>query len=311
MSNSNLSGQSVSPSMSSSSLSQVSKSETILILGHSPEGSLPSWANDIQLRGFNQIAYQSFAHWEKLGTFDFVPQVLLLDVNQVEGVPERLMAWVKDVPTLVLLNELNEDALIYWHDFGAVDVLARPAGQVEQTYLMTRILNALERGSLLNRLEQREKLLASSGVYDADVRLFNAPYWEQLVYDALRQLPQSDQHQEDVSRQVFSLVSVQLVSALTGEPVRFGESGCYKALADEVVSVCRGTDIVGRFGQDYLGVLLPATRQHQAEILCQRLDNALTRVLPSAPKMGLMFKAIEVTSSQATVPELLQSIMGL
>lgn len=285
-------------------MSHHQKSETICVLTAALDGSVTEWANGIELRGFNQVLVQTFAKWDELSSFESVPQVLILDVADAT-IPERLIPWLAKIPTIVLSPEMNDDQVIQWHDWGVVDVLVKP---VNQTYLTTRILNALEKGALINQLVQREQLLAASGVYDSDVRLFNPPYWEQLVYDALRKLPKRSGG--ELSRQYFSVVSVQLVSAITAQPVRFSESGCYKALADEMVSVCRGTDILGRFGSDYIGILLPVTHQHQAEILCQRLEAALTRVLPSTPKLGLVFRAIEIASADVTVPEVLAALSG-
>lgn len=287
--------------MVTSAAFMAQKSDTILVLSDARSPSSATWATDIQLRGFNQVRHQSLSLWLKSPKIEDVPHLFVIDLGEQMSLPDALIPWVRKAPMIVVMNHFDEDQFIQLYDLGVQDVLIHP---VNSTYLSTRLLSALDKSALCQKLEKRERLLAASGVYDPDVRLFNAPYWEQLVYEEVRKLP--TQHFVDAVN--FSLISVQLISGVTGQPVRLSESGCYKALADELLSVCRGTDIAGRFGEDLMGVLLPATQQHQAELLCQRLEASLKKVLPLSSNLRLVFRAVEVNSSTYKIPEILSAL---
>lgn len=128
------------------------------------------------------------------------------------------------------------------------------------------------------KLAEHKQQLREMSIHDGMTRLYNRLHWEQRLKD---QFEQCVKHQHVASLALLDVDHFKGINDSFGH--RVGDD-VILMLSDGMKSVLRQSDIIGRFGGDEFGMVLPQTSALEAERIIQRLrEHVISMQLQQAP----------------------------
>lgn len=193
------------------------------------------------------------------------PALLIVDMEGETEKTVRLMEQLSaTVRSLVLAEAFDESLFVTCHDHGARDFIVKP---VEEAYLVSRIIRALQEHRLEQSMLQKDRILVEMGVLSPHSGVFTTPY-------LLKVLKQQAETISPYGEDALSLLILQMEGYQSPLP---------EALAHELLATvggiiresARGFDMAGEYFSDKFAVILPHTGRRGAKALANRLLNRL------------------------------------
>jgi diguanylate cyclase (GGDEF)-like protein len=222
--------------------------------------------NSINLRGFDRV--KTYLLDESPGLVaDHPPDLLIIDP---EGRYKEALGLIKTfknaVPVIMLGESFEEDTFLECFDGGARDFLVKP---VNPSYLISRVLVALDSRRLRDQLTQRDRVLEDINAIGRESRVFSTEYLVKFLKWEV----------EGIGREQtpsLSIVIIQLedMDARLAVDLEF-KRRLYQDAARIIQDCCRGGDVIGEYFEDKFAVLLPNTGIDGAENVSNRVIKRL------------------------------------
>lgn len=259
----------------------------------------------VGLRGFDQV--RTYSLDEAIEALLAEPvDLILLDVDAHWG--HLGLTLLKELPgcppSLVLASQFDEELFLSFHEAGARDFLLKP---VNASYLMSRVLQALEERHNVLQLTHWQGLLRELDVLSSVSQAYSSVYFQRLLGLALQRLmPQvTSAGQTPGNGPLLCLVALQLdyqqFQALEA-PKQQEVMGWLGRLLQKTIRV---KDAVGEWAPGTFLVLLTQTGQSGVRAVQARLEENLTDkplVLSGGLSLQLLYQLtyMEVTAESYT-----------
>jgi diguanylate cyclase (GGDEF)-like protein len=230
----------------------------------------------IHLRGFDRAKCfrmdDFYLRFQSILAED-TPDLILLDpegpVLQSVALLQKLSERAEGehpIPVILLAETFDEDAFLTCYDAGAKDYLVKP---VNQAYLTSRILIALDESRLRKNLLQRDLILRDLTVITDKTNIFSKDYF----------LKSLQREMETLSEEGFVSLLILDVDGYANLSDATQREAIEKIIADCMKHSCRGGDIVGEFYNNQFAIILPNTSILGAHSLSGRIYNKLHLLL--------------------------------
>jgi len=241
--------------------------DAIVVLAHSLTAA-KAIQDVIHLRGFDQVVCATIANGAAAIT-QFRPDLLVVAPGTETEAANQIIAELKPlIPVIYVVDAFNEEAFIAAFDAGARDYLVQP---VHDTYLISRILIALQAQRQRQHLNQRNRVLKTLGGIGEYSNVFTTAHFMQLLKDEAQRLDRDNKPN-------LSLLAVEVQHHNPDKKAQFAfHQTLYRDIGRLLMETCRGGDIVGEYFEDKFMVLFPHTSLKGAQNAQNRVIEKLTR----------------------------------
>lgn len=261
--------------------------DAIYIVGYT-QAHAEEMKPSISLRGFDRVKCYAL---DQAGVIirDHPPDLVIIDPQGHDQEALALIANLRhSVPVIFLAEGFDEDLFLSCFDAGAKDFLVKP---VNPSYLISRILLALDSRRLREQLGQRNVVLRELSVIGRYSGVFTTEYLVKMLKREVENLSRDDSTP-------LSLIVVQLEGFDTRLAVDSTfKQVLYRQVADALMRCCRGADIIGEYFEDKFAIILPSTGINGAETvsarILERLDNQPLRYGDENVRLALRIGAAD------------------
>ncbi len=197
------------------------------------------------------------------------PDIVLLDIEMPEMDGFEVLRALKDnpatldVPVIVISGHSTMQDKVTAFDLGAIDYVTKP---FEPTELRVRVRSALRLARLVRMLAQRAHIDGLTG-------LWNRTYFDSRCAECVST---NDRHSRPLAVALLDADHFKSVNDTFGHPA--GDL-VLQGIADILRKQCRATDVPCRYGGEEFAILMPDTAPEDARILCERIRNALEKIV--------------------------------
>ena len=248
-----------------------SVSDVILVVAHSIERAR-TIRESINLRGFDSVECMVMSDFsQKLDDPSHLQaDLLMLDpegsYNEALGLMNRLPS---NLPVLFFAESFNEELFLNTFDAGAKDFMVKP---VSTSYLVSRVLIALDACRLQGQLRQRTGLLKELSVVGIHSGLLTTAFFLKALQEAVQEMISGN----------LPCLSVLMIE-LDDVPVAWRnhpdfKKVVYREISTRLSQCCRGSDILGEYFQDKFAAVLPGTNLAGTRTLSHRLEQHLNGI---------------------------------
>ncbi len=239
--------------------------DAIYIVGHT-QAHAEEMKSSINLRGFDRVKCYSLDQAAAIIT-DHPPDLIIIDP---EGKYKEAIGLIGNfqhtVPVIFLAETFEEDLFLNCFDAGAKDFLVKP---VNSSYLVSRVLLALDSRRLREQLEQRDVVLKDLAVIGKYSNVFTTEHVVKMLKREVERL--SGENLPALSLLVVQLEGFDTRLAVDADFKRF----LYHHVANILIRCCRGSDIIGEYFEDKFAIILPSTGVDGAETVSTRVIERL------------------------------------
>lgn len=218
-------------------------------------------------------------------------ELAILSLSLPDGDPLRLVSSLRasesgrDLPVLLMADDIELPRLAKGLDLGANDYLIRP---VDRNELLARVRTQIRRKRLQERLHANYRRSLSLAVTDELTGLYNRRY----VFAHLNELLARRQGSGDETAvMLFDIDHFKQVNDRHGHPA--GDE-VLRELATRALRHVRSIDLVGRLGGEEFIVVMPETSLGGAALVAERVRAAVADEMFTLPKEG---KTLPITVS--------------
>ncbi len=216
----------------------------------------------INLRGFDRVKCYSLSQAAGVLT-DYPADLVIIDADGAYDEALGLISNIEySIPIIFMAESYDEDLFLNCFDAGAKDFLVKP---VNTSYLVSRVLVALDGRRMRDLLQQREVILKDMAVIGKYSNVFATEYLVKMLRREVERLSSEN-------LPVLSLMVIQLEGFDTHLAVKSEfKKMLYQTVAQTLLQCCRGSDIVGEYFEDKFALVLPNTGLDGAESVSDRV----------------------------------------
>ncbi len=236
------------------------------------EASAEAIKDSINLRGFDRVKCYLLDQAAGILT-DYPADLVIIDP---EGAYDKAIGLISNldpsVPVIFIAENYDEEVFLTCFDAGAKDFLIKP---VNTSYLVSRVLVALDGRRMRDLLQQREIILKDMAIIGKHSNVFATEYLVKMLRREVERLTSENLPS-------LSLIVIQLEGFDTHLAVNTEfKKVLYRISSKTLLQCCRGSDIVGEYFEDKLAVILPNTGMEGAQKVSARILSRLNgRAIP-------------------------------
>ena len=241
----------------------------ILLIDDQPRGAERMMGH---LEGLAQVTHslgdENEAERAREKNYDLV--IVSLNMQSVDGlrICSKLRSYdeTRHVPILVLVEEDDTRLLVRALEMGVNDYLITPSDKLE---MMARVRTQLKRKRFADRLRENLHLSMRLATTDAVTGLYNRHYMASHLDTLVKGLADTS---KKLSVALLDIDHFKQVNDTYGH--KAGDDVLHD-FADRVARNVRGVDLAARYGGEEFVVIMPETGTDQAEIIAERLREAI------------------------------------
>lgn len=241
----------------------------ILLIDDQPRGSERMMGH---LEGLAQVTHslggEDEAERAREKNYDLV--IVSLNMQSTDGlrICSKLRSYdeTRHVPILVLVEEDDTRLLVRALEMGVNDYLITPPDKLE---MLARVRTQLKRKRFADRLRENLHLSMRLATTDAVTGLYNRHYMASHLDTLVKSLTDTS---KKLSVALLDIDHFKQVNDTYGH--RAGDEVLHD-FADRVARNVRGVDLAARYGGEEFVVIMPETGTDQAEIIAERLREAI------------------------------------
>ncbi len=241
----------------------------ILLIDDQPRGSERMMGH---LEGLAQVTHslggEDEAERAREKNYDLV--IVSLNMQTTDGlrICSKLRSYdeTRHVPILVLVEEDDTRLLVRALEMGVNDYLITPPDKLE---MLARVRTQLKRKRFADRLRENLHLSMRLATTDAVTGLYNRHYMASHLDTLVKSLTDTS---KKLSVALLDIDHFKQVNDTYGH--RAGDEVLHD-FADRVARNVRGVDLAARYGGEEFVVIMPETGTDQAEIIAERLREAI------------------------------------